>query len=32
MVGAPLALYESTVPADWIDYNGHMTESSYRGA
>jgi carnitine 3-dehydrogenase len=29
MIDAPLALYESTVPADWIDYNGHMTESSY---
>ena len=29
MIDAPLALYEATVPADWIDYNGHMTESSY---
>ena len=29
MIDAPLALYESTVPPDWIDYNGHMTESSY---
>jgi acyl-CoA thioester hydrolase len=29
MIDAPLALYESTVPADWIDYNGHVTESSY---
>src|SRR5215470_2675403 len=29
MIDAPLALHESTVPADWIDYNGHMTESSY---
>jgi hypothetical protein len=29
MIDAPLALYESTAPADWVDYNGHMTESSY---
>src|SRR2546430_13623840 len=29
MIDAPLALYEATVRADWIDYNGHMTESSY---
>jgi acyl-CoA thioester hydrolase len=28
-IDAPLALYQSTVLADWIDYNGHMTESSY---
>jgi acyl-CoA thioester hydrolase len=28
-IDAPLALHQSTVPADWIDYNGHMTESSY---
>ena len=26
---APLKLYEGRVPADWIDYNGHMTESRY---
>ena len=25
----PLALWSGTVPADWIDYNGHMTESRY---
>ena len=25
----PLKLYETRVPADWIDYNGHMTESRY---
>ena len=25
----PLQLYASTVDAAWIDYNGHMTESSY---
>src|ERR1700730_5813041 len=29
MVDAPLALYQSAVPADWLDYNGHMTESCY---
>lgn len=29
MIDAPLALYESTVPADWLDYNGHMSESCY---
>jgi acyl-CoA thioester hydrolase len=29
MIDAPLALYQSTVPAEWIDYNGHMTESCY---
>jgi carnitine 3-dehydrogenase len=26
---APLRLYEGRVPPDWIDYNGHMTESRY---
>ena len=25
----PLALHAGTVPADWIDYNGHMTEHRY---
>jgi carnitine 3-dehydrogenase len=25
----PLRLYEGKVPADWIDYNGHMNESRY---
>jgi carnitine 3-dehydrogenase len=25
----PLALHQTTVLADWIDYNGHMTESRY---
>jgi carnitine 3-dehydrogenase len=25
----PLALHAATVLADWIDYNGHMTESRY---
>ncbi|MBV9000446.1 MAG: carnitine 3-dehydrogenase, partial [Solirubrobacterales bacterium] len=26
---APLALYTREIPADWIDYNGHVTESRY---
>lgn len=26
---APLALYHGRVQAEWIDYNGHMTESRY---
>jgi carnitine 3-dehydrogenase len=25
----PLALYSREIPADWIDYNGHVTESRY---
>jgi len=25
----PLSLYEATVHSDWIDYNGHMSESFY---
>jgi len=25
----PLRLYETTVRTDWVDYNGHMTESRY---
>jgi len=29
MIDAPLALYQATVPADWLDYNGHMSESCY---
>ncbi len=28
-VEAPLNLYHCVVDATWIDYNGHMTESSY---
>jgi carnitine 3-dehydrogenase len=28
-VEAPLRLYRCDVDANWIDYNGHMTESSY---
>lgn len=27
-----LRLYEATVPVDWIDYNGHMTEHRYMEA
>jgi carnitine 3-dehydrogenase len=26
---APLAVYSREVPPDWIDYNGHVTESRY---
>jgi carnitine 3-dehydrogenase len=26
---APILLLEGTVPGDWIDYNGHMTEHRY---
>jgi betainyl-CoA thioesterase len=29
MIDAPLSLHRCTVPADWLDYNGHMTESCY---
>jgi carnitine 3-dehydrogenase len=25
----PLALYTREIPSDWIDYNGHVTESRY---
>ena len=25
----PLSLYKSEVHSDWIDYNGHMSESFY---
>jgi carnitine 3-dehydrogenase len=28
-IPAPLRLYETTVPADWIDYNGHVNDSRY---
>lgn len=28
-IAAPLALYSAVVDPAWIDYNGHMTESSY---
>ena len=26
---APLALYDTPVEPDWVDYNGHMTEAAY---
>jgi carnitine 3-dehydrogenase len=26
---APLTLYSREIPADWLDYNGHVTESRY---
>ncbi|MCB8942295.1 MAG: thioesterase family protein [Ardenticatenaceae bacterium] len=32
VVEAPLRLYRCDVDAGWIDYNGHMTESSYLAA
>jgi carnitine 3-dehydrogenase len=28
-VDAPLRLYATTVPRDWIDYNGHVNDSRY---
>ena len=28
-IDAPLTLYACVVAPEWIDYNGHMTESSY---
>jgi carnitine 3-dehydrogenase len=28
-VEAPLALYEASVRPEWVDYNGHMSESFY---
>ena len=28
-VPTPLRLYETTVPRDWIDYNGHVNDSRY---
>ncbi len=28
-VAAPLQLYHCQVEPDWVDYNGHMTESAY---
>jgi carnitine 3-dehydrogenase len=28
-IAAPLARYRQTVPAEWVDYNGHMSESFY---
>ena len=29
MIDAPLALYQTTVPEEWLDYNGHMSEWCY---
>lgn len=29
MIDAPLRLYERTVPGEWMDYNGHMSEWCY---
>ena len=28
-IGAPLRLYRGTVQPQWVDYNGHMSESFY---
>lgn len=28
-IDAPLRLYRTTVPPEWMDYNGHMSESCY---
>ncbi len=28
-ISAPLRLHQTTVPADWVDYNQHMSESCY---
>ena len=28
-IDAPLRLYERAVPAEWLDYNGHMSEWCY---
>jgi acyl-CoA thioester hydrolase len=29
MIDAPLALHRTAVPAEWVDYNGHMSEWCY---
>ena len=29
MIDAPLALHRASVPAGWVDYNGHMSEWCY---
>jgi acyl-CoA thioester hydrolase len=29
VIEAPLALYRTVVSADWLDYNGHMSEANY---
>jgi carnitine 3-dehydrogenase len=28
-LSAPLRLHRTRIPAEWVDYNGHMTESRY---
>jgi acyl-CoA thioester hydrolase len=28
-IEAPLRMFGTVVPADWVDYNGHMSESCY---
>jgi len=28
-IAAPLRLHETTAPPEWMDYNGHMSESCY---
>jgi carnitine 3-dehydrogenase len=28
-LSAPLRLYETTVPVDWVDYNGHMNDARF---
>ncbi len=28
-IDSPLSLYQSAIPADWIDYNGHMNVAYY---
>ncbi len=29
MIDAPLRLHQATVPPEWLDYNGHMSEWCY---
>ncbi|MCR6482391.1 thioesterase family protein [Amycolatopsis sp. OK19-0408] len=29
MIDAPLCLFRTRVPPEWVDYNGHMSESRY---
>ena len=29
VIPAPLRLHETAVSQDWVDYNGHMSESAY---
>ena len=30
--GVPFSTYDVTVPAEWVDYNGHMHDASYVSA